>query len=712
MEDDIDVLYVGPESTTAERLGRAARFDVTTAADAAAALDRLDGVAADCVVSRHRPPSVDGLTPLDRLRDERPGLPSLVVVDTPGEAVRDAVGAGRITDYLTVEAVRVGSLPARVETAVRRENRERTVDRERWLAEIVGTADVSLYLYTADWEELLFVNAAYKDVWGRSIADLYERPHDFLDAVHPDDRKRVEGAMERASAGESVDVEFRIHVEGDRRWLAARAEPVRDDAGEVVRIAGFVSDVTERKRRQRALERERDRYLTLFENLPNPVVHGVAEGGIPIVKDVNPAFEETFGYDAEAIRGERLHDHILPDGVDGAAALDGRILEEGEVTTEVRREAADGTRLFRLDVATRHPDDGPPEGYAMYTDITEREEHREALRRERDRLSALFEAVPQPVVHVAFEDDDPIVRRINEPFEAVFGYSEAEAIDESIDDLIVPDRLSGEAREINRAARENASIRREVRRETVDGEREFLFSTRLMRADGGDEALGIYTDITAQKRREKRLERQNERLDEYASVISHDLRNPLNLLSGALDLAEGTGDSEHFERARRAADRMDRLIDDLLTLARQGDRVDDPDAVDLARVVERSWEAVEGEGRELEVAVEGRVPADEGRLRRLFENLFRNSVEHGGDDVTVTVGDLPDGFYVADDGPGVPEADRDQVFDSGYSTADEGTGFGLAIVRRIAEAHGWEVRLTTAADGGARFEFSGVEAPR
>ncbi|KPN29215.1 sensory histidine kinase AtoS [Halolamina pelagica] len=96
-------------------------------------------------------------------------------------------------------------------------------------------------------------------------------------------------------------------------------------------------------------------------------------------------------------------------------------------------------------------------------------------------------------------------------------------------------------------------------------------------------------------------------------------------------------------------------------------------------------------------------------MKQLLENLIRNAVEHGGSDVTVTIGDLVDGFYVADDGPGIPEPDRANVFEAGYSTTQDGTGFGLNIVHEIASAHGWDVRVRDADGGGARFEFTDVD---
>ena len=114
---------------------------------------------------------------------------------------------------------------------------------------------------------------------------------------------------------------------------------------------------------------------------------------------------------------------------------------------------------------------------------------------------------------------------------------------------------------------------------------------------------------------------------------------------------------------------------------------------------------------ELRLAEDLTFTADETRLQRLFENLFRNALDHGGPDVTVTVGVLPDrsGFYVSDDGPGIPEDERESVLEPGYTTHEEGTGFGLAIVSEVVTAHGWEIQVTESDAGGARFEIRGVE---
>ena len=205
--------------------------------------------------------------------------------------------------------------------------------------------------------------------------------------------------------------------------------------------------------------------------------------------------------------------------------------------------------------------------------------------------------------------------------------------------------------------------------------------------------------------RERRLAAQNERLEEFASVVTHDLRNPLNVVLGSIDLAEQTGDPEHFARARRAAGRMDGIIDTVLGLARAGRDIGDTEPVGIDRVAVAAWDAVDTAGAALDVDGPGRVDGDEDRLVDALSNLFRNAIEHGGDDVRVTVGERAacDGFYVADDGAGLP-GDADSLFERGRSGDGGGTGIGLTIVRQVVEAHGWTVEAGESVDGGARFD--------
>jgi PAS domain S-box-containing protein len=225
-----------------------------------------------------------------------------------------------------------------------------------------------------------------------------------------------------------------------------------------------------------------------------------------------------------------------------------------------------------------------------------------------------------------------------------------------------------------------------------------------------DRVVFVARDISQQRKHEQELQRRNERLDRFASTVGHDLRNPLNVLEGSLELAEETGDQEYFEKCRWAIDRMQHLIDDILTFAREGEELPDPGPVDLAALAEDSWRMVETSTSTVRIETDRTVRADETRLKQLMENLFRNAVEHGGQDVTVTLDDLDDdGFFVADDGPGIPAGECERVMDRGTSGRSDGTGIGLAIVREVADAHGWSVTVAEGPEGGTRFEFRGVE---
>ena len=312
--------------------------------------------------------------------------------------------------------------------------------------------------------------------------------------------------------------------------------------------------------------------------------------------------------------------------------------------------------------------------------------------------------------------------------------------------------------------------------------------------DHRDRLLGrviLVSDVTERKRRERELRRQNERLEEFASVLSHDIRNPLTIADLHLELARESPGEEHFEAIERSLGRMEDIVDDVLALAREGRTVTESDrqAVSVGEVARRAWAGTPTGNASLEVDADGEIQADPKRLQRAFENLVRNSVEHGstgsrsrahensvehgstgsrpgaddavehgvgshghpadgepGDDgpwatagggelargppagesadvsgLTVRVGVLrpdgpeqdadgdPTGFYLEDDGRGIPPDEREAVLESGYSSSADGTGFGLAIVESVVEAHGWELSIGESDTGGARFEVTGVE---
>jgi len=530
-------------------------------------------------------------------------------------------------------------------------------------------------------------------------------------------RADMEARIDRAAAGEYVEFEADLTgADGSIHAIEGVFRPVTSE-GEVVSIVVSAREVTERTERERELERIRD-FFTEAERLGNLGAweydaddHVVWTAGTRRIHGVDDDFEPTV--DAGL-------DFFHPDDRERVARAVEAALEAGEpYDIEARLITADGdTRWIRArgEAVDADGDDDTVRGYIQ--DITAQKERERELREAKSQLEAAIEAgavgtwewtVPEDriVVDRAFAetfDVDPDAAADGVPIERFLA-----AIHDADRDRV--------ERAIDEALDDCGEYSAEYRVHDAAGDRRWVAARGSVECDDAGTPItfpGTLTDVTERKEYEQRLERQNERLETFASVVSHDLRNPLTVAQGRLQLARSACecDCDEFEPIERAHERMRALIDDLLTLARQGEGVDDTEPVELSSLVRACWRTVDTADADLVVDTDLVVDADRSRLQQLLENLIRNSVEHGtggADTVTITVGDLDGGFYVADDGPGIPASDRETVFEAGHTTREDGTGFGLSIVDGIVDAHGWSVAVTASDAGGARFEITGVE---
>jgi len=310
-------------------------------------------------------------------------------------------------------------------------------------------------------------------------------------------------------------------------------------------------------------------------------------------------------------------------------------------------------------------------------------------------------------------DPDGIVSEWSASARALYGYEATYVEGNHVRTLFAEER-TGDGDPANAETFADASERPveiEGWHERADGS---VFWATLTLSPLGDEQSRGFTaisqDTTEIKEYEQMLERQNDRLKEFTDILAHDLQTPLQIIDRRLTLYDETGDNEHIESIDETVDRMARLVDDLLRVARQGDVLEDPEPTGLEPIVESAWDgATHASDATLRYEDVPSVSTDPDRLHELFENLFCNAVEHAGEDVTVQVGPLETGFYVEDNGPGIPEDIRDRVFDHGVTTSDDGSGYGLSIVRTIANAHGWDIGVAESDDGGARFAVTGIE---
>jgi PAS domain S-box-containing protein len=456
-----------------------------------------------------------------------------------------------------------------------------------------------------------------------------------------------------------------------------------------------------------------------FERIVETVGTGVGVYGREGVYEyVNPAYASLLGTDPDSLEGREIWT-INPDLDRNRFDDYWDSFEVGETRVAETRHEFEGTSTPVRVVTTCGEVDGTVHHYGTIRDITDRKRRRAEREYQRSVLEAQQEATIDGLLLV---DDDGRIVSYNDRF------VEMSAVPRQLlergDSLPVVRRLLEQVQdpdEVEARVRHLCDHPFETSRNELEFEDGRVFDryTAPISVDGSYYGrLWVFRDVTDRVERERLLERQNERLEEFASLVSHDLRNPLNVATGHLELAAAECESDHLTVATEALDRMDELLEDTLSLARSGQRIRDPEPVALAELAERCWTNVGTGEATLRADADGTVRADPSRLAQLLENLFRNAVEHGatgdraepdGGDVTVTVGSLADGFYVEDDGPGIPPDEREAVFERGYSTTDGGTGFGLRIATDVVDAHGWEIDVTDGTDGGARFEIRGVD---
>jgi PAS domain S-box-containing protein len=351
--------------------------------------------------------------------------------------------------------------------------------------------------------------------------------------------------------------------------------------------------------------------------------------------------------------------------------------------------------------------------------------------RESARHESIVRALGDPVC--TFDTDGQFVY-VNEAFETELGYDREQALEHELtlvtseDDADHLTTLAAELRAADKQTTETVEV--EIQTHNAGTIPTECHVAVLPESEAGRETVAVFRDISRRKQREQRLIK-------LASVVSHDLRNPMDVALGRAEVLPDIADvdeetEKHLDEIFNALKRMEQLIEEVLTLSRQSAEVVEVSTVSLEDIAREAWDNVDTVSATLTVTDDVAIQAHRSRLLRLLENLFRNSVEHGstsnrpeaddsvehGDgDVTVEVGVLDTqwetaetGFYVADDGSGIPADQRDDIFEDGFSTSKNGTGLGLSIVRDTAAAHDWSVKLADS-DEGARFEITGVSLP-
>jgi PAS domain S-box-containing protein len=520
-------------------------------------------------------------------------------------------------------------------------------------------------------------------------------------------------------SGEAETAEF---TTGDEAWLEVRAVPAGDG------LVWFVRDVTERNRYEREMVAARERLENTLERIDDAFFVLDTEEKFVLL---NSRAEFVLDLDADEVVGERFWD-VFP------AAVSTTFYHEFNDAMDTQEPTSFEEYYRPLDSwfeVNAYPSE---DGLSVFLrDVTEQVELQQKLESLHGITQELI--VAQSDQEIAREAVDAAVDVLDFPLTVCWRFdgtrrqlqplSWSETVADRVDEVQTIEPDSGMAWD----AYDESELRviDSVTIVTPNSHHPGDVGSALLVPLGEYGLLGTYADeegafdetdtelfrilatavesAMARAMRERQLARRNERLNDFASTVSHDLRNPLHIASARTELARDTGDTEHLEKVSDALERMETLIEDLLDRAR-GEQDLDRETVSLAVAAEEAWGGVDTAEMTLDVQSDAAFSADPTRLKQLFENLYRNAAEHAGEDVTVAVGAHADGFYVGDDGPGIPEDERDAVFEQGVTDNEDGTGYGLAIVSEIVEGHGWTIEATESDAGGACFEIHHIHS--
>jgi PAS domain S-box-containing protein len=732
------VLYVqGDDDTTRHALAERDDLLMYTAATQSEASDVLGSARIDCIVCpQHRSDGPTGRRLLERLTTSRPGIPAILTSETTDDDLAAAVAAGAATEYLPLSiwddpAARLGEriehhADGRVSSptdqtlggllATARELM--TTRKPAAIASVVTDAAVDILSFER--ASVWLVDDVTAPV---AVANAHDDPERLsLAAARPDDHDRAESYEPGAEpvgrvfeSGEPAVIEhddcaLMFFPLGDHGVLAVGADSVAaiDDADVQLAeiLAANAAAGVDRARREQTLSL----YQTVVDNVREMMYVLDERGRIVLASD---EVIDASGYDRERVLGAHVSEFFPPESVARGTELIAELLDDDPDARRTYRTdaltAADDPIPAEVELSVLQDDDGDYQGtIGAIRDISDLLAAEAERDRERDRFRSLFEHLPDPVIDSSFEDGEPVIDAVNPAFERVFGHDETDVVGTPVNDILVPNE-DDVANELDAHALADETVSAELTRETADGDRHFLFRGIPYHVDGEDvHAFGIYTDITDQHDRERHLQVLHR-------VLRHNLRTDMGVVTGYLDqLSEDLDDPDAvgildhvIGRAEDAAALADKVHQLEQVIRKDSAFTTEPTNVadGVRSLAARLRDTYPEATITTDAPGEAVANADE-RLDLAVENLVENAVEHANrPDPVVEIAvetDADDGvaIVVADNGPGIPDHERDLLTgDRSVSRVEHGAGLGLWVVSWVARSLGGTVSFGDPDDG-------------
>jgi PAS domain S-box-containing protein len=711
----------------------------------------------DLILSDHGLPCFDGFTALAIARDKCPDVPFIFVTSSLGEETTIATFEGGATDYVLKKnisklapAVQRALREAEERAALKQKEQALRESEERFRMLVEGVKDYAIFMldtrgHVTSWNTGAQWLHGYgtEEVNGRHFSVFYTRAG--IEAKRPET-----GLKTAVAEGRFEEEGLRVGKSGKEFWANIVITALRDAGGKLRGFAVVTRNITDRVQTQDALRKSEALKRIILETAFDAIISIDHQG---LVQEWNPAAEKIFGYArAEAI-GRPMDELIIPgslreayhDGLanylmTGVASLLGRPIE-----MTLRR--ADGSE-FRADFAvTRIPTEEPPRCTALIRDITERKQTEAALRESEERFRLLVESVKDYAIYML--DPQGRIATWNAGAERIEGFRADEIIGEHFSRFFTPEDREARKPELElKAASDDGRFEAEGWRVRKDGSRFWADVVLSAVCDESGQLCGfskVARDATERKQAEEeirqlnasleqrvlertaQLEAANQELEAFSYSVSHDLSAPLRHIAAYVEILESEAagrldesSKQHLQTIADSATQLGHLIDALLAFSRMGRSEMRQQKVSLGILVKEARRELHRdiEGRDIEWRI-GALPEVQGdalMLRQVIVNLLSNALKYTRtrDQAKIEIG-LKDTeqetvVFIRDNGVGFDPNYVDKlfgVFQRLHSTSEfEGTGIGLANVRRIIHRHGGRTWAEGAIEGGATFYFS------
>lgn len=762
------ILHVDPDEDAGQQvvttLGEASVQLVSSGGDALSALDEKS---VDCLVSEYTLPDMDGLDLLEAVRDDGVSVPFILYTDAGSEDLASAAITAGVTEYVKkTRSDALSELERRIEDIVREQGRveisANKADEFQTLVEDIR--DQAIFLldregHVASWNRGAENIKGYTEdeILGQHFSTFYTEddveqgiPEECLAQAREEGRVEIEG--------------WRVRKDGSRFWASVVITALRDVQGDVRGFVKFTRNLTEQRRREEQLRREHGLTKRLLTTVPTGIIIHDADGNL---LRANARAEEILDISKMGLEPKAESEYGLTlYNIDGTPLDDGthpvkQVFSTGEpvFNREIVIERSDGSYvcvsvnsvpLFdenddieRVITAGQDITALKEQEQQLYETKLELEQtvdelqetNRELLQTE-NRFEALTENSSFTVISI---DGTSTVQYANETVEDIFGYEPDELVGEPVTKLM-PEGMRPKHREAVEHYLETGDRHLDWGWLELPGRHKSGLEIQLGLSFGdtvvnGDHLFtGVIRDITEQKERQRELERRREELtelvdelersnaelEEFAYVVSHDLKEPLRMVTSYLELLErryqdnlDEDANEFIEFAIDGADRMRRMIDDLLAYSRVGRNEVDREPVDCGAIVDDVLASLP-DTENVTVTTENlpTVAGTRTHLIKLFQNLISNAIKYNdSESVTIQISATRrDGWWriaVADNGPGIPPAYQDTIFNLFTSVGtDGGTGVGLSICRKVVEQHGGSIWVESEPGEGTTFFFT------